>query len=199
MIKVDKIVVVEGKYDKIKLSSIIDGVVIDTEGFGIFKNKDKQKLLRMLAEKKGLVILTDSDSAGFLIRNFISSIIPNEYISNAYIPDLYGKEKRKETASKEGKLGVEGMPQEVIIDALSKAGVSCLASDTYVRRTVSKLDLFEDGLSGMPESKSARLKLLKYLNLPERLGSKGLLDVINSIMTYDEYKTAVLKSKEVIL
>lgn len=199
MIKVDKIVVVEGKYDKIKLSSIIDGVVIDTEGFGIFKNKDKQKLLRMLAEKKGLVILTDSDSAGFLIRNFISSIIPNEYISNAYIPDLYGKEKRKETASKEGKLGVEGMPQEVIIDALSKAGVSCLASDTHDRRTVSKLDLFEDGLSGMPESKSARLKLLKYLNLPERLGSKGLLDVINSIMTYDEYKTAVLKSKEVIL
>lgn len=199
MIKVDKIVVVEGKYDKIKLSSIIDGVVIDTEGFGIFKNKDKQKLLRMLAEKKGLVILTDSDSAGFLIRNFISSIIPNEYISNAYIPDLYGKEKRKETASKEGKLGVEGMPQEVIIDALSKAGVSCLASDTYDRRLVSKLDLFEDGLSGMPESKSARLKLLKYLNLPERLGTKGLLDVINSIMTYDEYKTAVLKSKEVIL
>ena len=199
MIKVDKIVVVEGKYDKIKLSSIIDGVVIDTEGFGIFKNKDKQKLLRMLAEKKGLVILTDSDSAGFLIRNFISSIIPNEYISNAYIPDLYGKEKRKETASKEGKLGVEGVPQEVIIDALSKAGVSCLPSDTYDRRTVSKLDLFEDGLSGMPESKSARLKLLKYLNLPERLGTKGLLDVINSIMTYDEYKTAVLKSKEVIL
>ena len=107
MIKVDKIIVVEGKYDRIKLSSIIDGVIIETDGFGIFKNKEKQKLLRKLAEKKGLLILTDSDSAGFVIRNFITSIVPNEYITNAYIPDIFGKERRKETSSKEGKLGVE--------------------------------------------------------------------------------------------
>ena len=199
MIKINEIVVVEGKYDKIKLSSIIDGVVIDTEGFGIFKNKDKQKLLRMLAEKKGLLVLTDSDSAGFLIRNFISSIVPNEYIVNAYIPDLYGKEKRKETASKEGKLGVEGVPSEIIIEALKKAGVNCEKSENYVQRKVTNLDLFDDGLNGTADSKNARLKLLSYLDLPERLSTKGLLEVINSIMTYDEYKTAVVNSKEVVL
>ena len=106
MIKVDQIVIVEGKYDKIKLSSIIDGIIIETEGFGIFKDKEKQKLIRKLAEKKGVVILTDSDSAGFVIRNFITSIVPNEYITNVYIPDIFGKEKRKESCSKEGKLGV---------------------------------------------------------------------------------------------
>lgn len=199
MIKINEIVVVEGKYDKIKLSSIIDGVVIDTEGFGIFKNKDKQKLLRTLAEKKGLLVLTDSDSAGFLIRNFISSIVPNEYIVNAYIPDLYGKEKRKETASKEGKLGVEGVPSEIIIEALKKAGVNCEKSENYVQRKVTNLDLFDDGLNGTADSKNARLKLLSYLGLPERLSTKGLLEVINSIMTYDEYKTAVVNSREVIL
>ncbi len=199
MIKVNEIVVVEGKYDKIKLSSIIDGVVIDTEGFGIFKNKDKQKLLRTLAEKKGLLVLTDSDSAGFLIRNFISSIVPNEYIINAYIPDLYGKEKRKETASKEGKLGVEGVPVEIIIDALKKAGVSCEKSENYEQRKVTNLDLFDDGLNGSADSKNARLKLLSYLGLPERLSTKGLLEVINTIMTYDEYKSAVVNSREVVL
>ncbi len=199
MIKINEIVVVEGKYDKIKLSSIIDGVVIDTEGFGIFKNKDKQKLLRTLAEKKGLLVLTDSDSAGFLIRNFISSIVPNEYIVNAYIPDLYGKEKRKETASKEGKLGVEGVPSEIIIEALKKAGVNCEKSENYEQRKVTNLDLFDDGLNGTADSKNARLKLLSYLGLPERLSTKGLLEVINSIMTYDEYKTAVVNSREVIL
>lgn len=199
MIKINKIVVVEGKYDKIKLSSIIDGVVIDTEGFGIFKNKDKQKLLRTLAEKKGLLVLTDSDSAGFLIRNFISSIVPNEYIVNAYIPDLYGKEKRKESASKEGKLGVEGVPTEFIIDALTKAGVTCEESEKIELRKVTNLDLFDDGLNGSTDSKNARLKLLSYLGLPERLSTKGLLEVINTIMTYDEYKTAVANSREVIL
>lgn len=199
MIKIDKIIVVEGKYDKIKLSSLIDGVIIDTEGFGIFKNKDKQKLLRTLAEKKGLLVLTDSDSAGFLIRNFISSIVPCEFITNAYIPDLYGKEKRKETASKEGKLGVEGVPSNVIVEALNKAGITCTVTDNCELRKVSNIDFFEDGLAGTTDSKTNRLKLLRYLDLPERLSSKGLLEVINTIMTYDEYKTAVLKSREVII
>lgn len=199
MIKVDKIIVVEGKYDKIKLSSIIDGVIIETEGFGIFKNKDKQKLLRKLAEKKGLLILTDSDSAGFMIRSFLSSIVPNEYITNAYIPDVFGKEKRKESASKEGKIGVEGVSAQVILKALERAGVGCSDSDTTFRRLVTNIDLFDDGLNGADDSKKRRLQLLKYLDLPERLSSKSMLEVINSIMTYDEYKTAVEKSREIIL
>lgn len=199
MIKVDKIIVVEGKYDKIKLSSIIDGVIIETEGFGIFKDKQKQKLLRNLAAKKGMVILTDSDSAGFVIRSFLSSIIPNEYITNAYIPDVYGKEKRKESGSKEGKLGVEGISSDVIIDALNKAGVCCISNQTDVAKKVTTIDLFDDNLTGGADSKLRRLKLLKYLELPERLSTKAMLDIINSFMTYDEYKNAVIASREVIL
>lgn len=199
MIKVDKIIVVEGKYDKIKLSSVIEGVIIETEGFGIFKDKEKQKLLRKLAELKGLVILTDSDSAGFVIRSFISSIIPNEYITNAYIPDIMGKEKRKDSPSKEGKLGVEGVDTQVIINALSQAGVFCSVTEEKNTRVVTKGDLFDDGLSGTNESKLKRLKLLKYLDLPERLSSNAMLKIINSFMTFEDYKDAVNKSSEVVL
>lgn len=199
MIRVDKIIVVEGKYDKIKLSSIIDGVIIETEGFGIFKNKEKQKLLRKLAERKGLVILTDSDSAGFVIRSFISSIIPNEYIINAYIPDLLGKEKRKDSPSKEGKLGVEGVDNDIIINALTQAGVLCSLSEEHSRRLVTKNDLYIDGLNGTNESKIKRQKLLKYLDLPERLSANAMIKIINSYMTFDDYKEAVNKSSEVAL
>lgn len=199
MIKVDKIIVVEGKYDRIKLSSIIDGVIIETDGFGIFKNKEKQRLLRKLAEKKGLLILTDSDSAGFIIRNFITSIVPNEYITNAYIPDVFGKEKRKETASKEGKLGVEGVSVEIIMKALENIGIGCTYTESAERKLITNLDLYDDGLSGTPESKLNRLKLLKYLDLPQRLSTKGLIEIINTLMTYEEYKTAVEKSREVEL
>lgn len=199
MIKVDKIIVVEGKYDRIKLSSIIDGVIIETEGFGIFKDKEKQKLLRMLAPKKGLLILTDSDSAGFLIRNFISSIVPNECIMNVYIPDVFGKEKRKESASKEGKLGVEGISVETLTQIFEKSGIGCSHTETDSRRIVTNLDLYDDGLSGSPDSNIARLKLLKYLDLPQRLSTKGLIEIINSVMTYDEYKSAVIESREVEL
>lgn len=199
MIKVDKIIVVEGKYDRIKLSSIIDGVIIETDGFGIFKNKEKQRLLRKLAEKKGLLILTDSDSAGFVIRNFITSIVPNEYITNAYIPDVFGKEKRKEIASKEGKLGVEGVSVEIIVKALQNAGVGCSYTESISRKPVTNIDLYEDGFNGTAESKINRLRLLKYLDLPERLSTKALVEIINTLMTYEEYKTAVEKSREVEL
>ncbi len=199
MIKVERIIVVEGRYDKIKLSGIIDGVIIETEGFGIFKDKEKQKLLRKLAEVKGLVILTDSDSAGFLIRSFISSIVPTEYIVNAYIPDICGKEKRKDAPSKEGKLGVEGVDPEIIINSLRQAGVLCSVVDKKDTRTVTKLDFFDDGLTGSPSSKENRLKLLRYLDLPERLTTNAMLDIINSFMTYDDYKNAVNKSAEVVL
>lgn len=197
MIKVNKIIVVEGKYDRIKLSSIVDGVIIETSGFGIFKDKEKQKLIRRLAAEKGLLVLTDSDSAGFMIRSFLSSIVPNEYITNAYIPDIFGKEKRKDTSSKEGKLGVEGISTEILIQTLQRAGVCCSVAETSSRRKVTNVDFFDDGLSGGPDSKVKRLKLLRYLDLPERMTTKALLQVINSIMTYDEYKKAVCDCMEV--
>lgn len=199
MIKVDRVIVVEGRYDKIKLSSIIDGVIIETEGFGIFKDKEKQRLIRKAAEEKGIVILTDSDSAGFVIRSFLSSIIPNEYIINAYIPDIFGKEKRKDTPSKEGKLGVEGVSPEIILKAFKQVGIGCEETCETEKRKVTVIDLFEDGLTGSDESSFKRKKLLRYLDLPERMSTKSMLEMINLFMTYDDYKTAVKNSSEVCL
>ena len=190
MIKVDQIVIVEGKYDKIKLSSIIDGIIIETEGFGIFKDKEKQKLIRKLAEKKGIVILTDSDSAGFVIRNFITSIVPNEYITNVYIPDIFGKEKRKESYSKEGKLGVEGVPAEIISEAFAKAGIGVAASEAN-NKEITLNDFYDDKLTGAPDSKERRKKLLRQLDLPERMSTKAMLEIFNLFLTYDEYKKLV--------
>ncbi len=191
MIKIDRVVIVEGRYDKIKLSSVIDGIIIETDGFGIFNNKEKQKLIRKLAETKGLLILTDSDSAGFKIRSFIRGIVPAEQIKHAYIPDVFGKEKRKTEPSKEGKLGVEGVKVQVIIDALEKAGVFCEETEKTERREITKLDLYEDGLSGKPDSDALRKKLLKHLDLPERLTSNALVQVLNTFLTFEEYKKAV--------
>ena len=191
MLKTDKIIVVEGRYDKIKLSSLIDAVIIETEGFSIFRDKEKQKLLRKLAENKEIVVLTDSDSAGFVIRNFIGNIVPHNKIINAYIPDVYGKEKRKAVSSKEGKLGVEGVSADIIREALAKAGVVCRDSGEEKRRVVTKNDFYFDGLTGSDGSKEKRLALLKYLDLPERLTTNAMLDIINSYMTYDDYKTAI--------
>lgn len=191
MIKIDRVVIVEGRYDKIKLSSVIDGIIIETDGFGIFNNKEKQKLIRKLAETKGLLILTDSDSAGFKIRSFIRGIVPAEQIKHAYIPDIFGKEKRKTEPSKEGKLGVEGVKVQVIIDALEKAGVLCEETETTERREITKLDLYEDGLSGKPDSDALRKKLLKALDLPERLTSNALVQVLNTFLTFEEYKKTI--------
>lgn len=191
MIKIDRVVIVEGRYDKIKLSSILDAVIIETEGFGIFNNKEKQKLIRKLAETKGLLILTDSDSAGFKIRSFIRGMVPSEQIVHAYIPDIFGKEKRKAEPSKEGKLGVEGIKPEIIIEALTKAGVLCEECEYTKKREITKLDLYEDGLSGKPDSNALRLRLLKHLDLPERLTSNALVQILNTFLTYDEYKQAV--------
>ena len=195
MIKINRVVIVEGRYDKIKLSSIIDGIIIETDGFGIFNDKEKQKLIRKLAETKGLLILTDSDSAGFKIRSFIRGIIPNEQIKHAYIPDIFGKERRKTEPSKEGKLGVEGVKVQVIIDALEKAGVLCEENDKTERREITKLDLFEDGLSGKPDSDALRKKLLKHLDLPERLTSNALVQILNTFLTFEEYKKAIEEIK----
>lgn len=195
MIKIDRAVIVEGRYDKIKLSSILDAVIIETEGFGIFNNKEKQQLIRRLADTKGLLILTDSDSAGFKIRSFIKGIVPAETIKHAYIPDIFGKEKRKTEASKEGKLGVEGVKKELILEALEKAGVFCEEIEKTEKREITKLDLYEDGLSGRADSDALRKKLLFHLQLPERLTSNALVQILNTFLTYDEYKKAVEEIK----
>lgn len=195
MIKIDRVVIVEGRYDKIKLNSILDAVIIETDGFGIFNNKEKQKLIRKLARTKGLLILTDSDSAGFKIRSFIKGIVPEEQIKHAYIPDILGKEKRKAEPSKEGKLGVEGVKVQVIMQALEKAGVLCEETKETSRREITKLDLYEDGFSGKQNSDALRKKLLKHLDLPERLTSNALVQILNTFLTYEEYKKAVEEIK----
>ena len=193
MIKIKQAVIVEGKYDKIKLEQILDAVIIQTDGFGIFKDKQKQKFIRALAEKKGILILTDSDSAGFVIRSFLSGIVSPEYITHAYIPDILGKEKRKSEASKEGKLGVEGVSNEVILKALETAGIigEQTDSDAAEKKQVTKTDLYDDGICGKSNSLEKRKKLLKVLNLPERTSANSMLKIINTFLSYEDYKQAV--------
>ncbi len=191
MLKIKETVIVEGKYDKIKLSDILDTVIITTDGFGIFKDKEKLAMIRTLAEKNGILILTDSDSAGFKIRNYISSAVRNELIKHAYIPDIFGKEKRKNEPSKEGKLGVEGVSVEVIMKALENAGVVVEKRPKTDRRLITTTDLYEDGLSGRADSKKLRTEFLKKHDLPEKLSTSALIKVLNTIMTYEEYKEAV--------
>lgn len=186
MIKLKQAVIVEGKYDKIKLSNIVDAPIICTDGFGIFKDKELRNLIKSLAERNGIVVLTDSDSAGFKIRNFIGQFVDRQYITNAYIPDIFGREKRKTEASKEGKLGVEGVPESVIINALERTGILFEKSDAPSRK-ITKADFFELGLSGGKNSAEYRRKLLKSYNLPERLSANSLIDILNSITTYDEF------------
>ena len=193
VIKINEAVIVEGKYDKIKLSGILDTIIIETDGFAIFKDKEKQKMIRFLAEKRGLVILTDSDSAGFKIRSFIKGITKCENVKNVYIPDVYGKEKRKTEFSKEGKLGVEGMKAQVIIDGLKKAGVICDENYKKTSREITHTDFFEDGISGGENSSRTRKALARELELPERISSSSLLKIINSYMTYEEYKNSIEK------
>ena len=188
MIHVKEAVVVEGKYDKIKLSSLIDGLILPTNGFRIFKDPKQMALFRSLADVRGLLILTDSDSAGFLIRHYLSGCIAPEKIRHAYIPDILGKEKRKDRPSKEGKLGVEGMPAAILKEALLRAGVGIEEEPLSLppRRLITKADLYACGLSGGPNSAKKRAALLKRLSLPEYLSANVLPEVLNSILSYDE-------------
>ncbi len=194
MLKTDKVIVVEGKYDAIRLANIVDAAILRTEGFGVFRDKEKQELLRTLAEKRGLLVLTDGDSAGMLIRNYIRNIVPAEQITDVYVPDLFGKEKRKDRPSKEGKLGVEGIPDDILIEALRKAGVTeegdvrAVPSD---ERLITRMDFYRDGLAGGPNSKAKRLALQNALGLPERMTGKQLLRIINMMVSYDEYRALV--------
>ena len=196
MLKINEAVIVEGKYDKIKLSAVLDTVIIETDGFAIFKDKEKQKLIRFLAEKRGIIIMTDSDSAGFKIRSFINGITKSKNIKNVYMPDIYGKEKRKTEASKEGKIGVEGMKTEVIMSALSKAGVLCTENSKTENREITRTDFFEDGISGRDNSSEIRKALARELQLPERISASSLLKIINTYLTFDEYKDAVNRVKK---
>jgi ribonuclease M5 len=192
LIKVKEAIIVEGKYDKIKLTSIIDGLIIETNGFQIFKDKDQMRLIRRLADTRGILVLTDSDAAGFVIRNYLTGAIRSDKIKHAYIPDILGKEKRKEKASKEGKLGVEGVPAQVIIDALERAGVTC-ESEESTGRKITKTDLYLFGLSGNDNSAEKRQLLLKELSLPAHLSVNALVGVLNSIMSYEEFQTLLDK------
>lgn len=191
MIKLSMPVIVEGKYDIIKLSNMIDGLIIKTDGFGIFKDKEKQQLLRRLADEKGIIVLTDSDSAGFMIRNFISGVVSKDKIINVYTPDIFGKEKRKTEGGKEGKLGVEGMSEDILYEAFRKAGVFCEKSEESERRLITNLDLYEHGLSGKSDSKAKRKALLKSLALPERMSTSSLIKILNTFVTYEEFEEKV--------
>ena len=191
MIKIKEAVIVEGKYDKIKLSSIIDAPIITTDGFGIFKDKEKQKFIRSLAEKRGILILTDSDSAGLMIRSFLGGSIKKEYIKHAFIPELFGKEKRKTEKSAEGLLGVEGVPDKVIIEALEKAGVMSDSEEEKNTSPITKYDLYEDGFFGRENCTERRKILLSKASLPSRLSTNALVEMLNVFMTKEEYKNIV--------
>lgn len=184
MIHIDRTIVVEGKYDQIKLAGVVDGLIIPTGGFAIYKNKEKQELLRALAKKTGLVVLTDSDAAGFQIRAFLRSICGKENIVDAYIPDLYGKERRKTRPSKEGKLGVEGVPAEVVRRAFEQAGLLCgEESPKRAGDPITKADFLRLGLTGCPDSSARRAGLLQALDLPEHLTTNALLTLLNATLT----------------
>lgn len=187
MVKIKEAIVVEGRYDKNTLSQIVDAPILQTNGFGIMKDKLQLELLRTVAKKRGLIIFTDSDGAGFVIRNFLKGAIPNECLKHAYIPDIVGKERRKAAPGKEGKLGVEGMTPQVIVDCLRRAGATLEGEDAPVRNNeITKLDMYNMGLSGGPESKRRRLALIKMLDLPEHMSSNALLQALNLLYTKDE-------------
>ena len=186
MVKIKEAIVVEGRYDKNTLSQIVDATILETSGFGIFKDKEQMSLLRRVAQKKGLVVFTDSDGAGFVIRNHIKSAIPAKFLKHAYIPDVYGKERRKTAPGKEGKLGVEGMKPEIIIDALRKAGATIEGESAEPRNQITKQDLMELGLSGGADASAKRLLLLKKLELPEHMSANAMLQALNLLYSLDE-------------
>jgi len=197
MMRVRELIVVEGRYDKCALSSTIDATIVETSGFGIFKDKEKQKLLRTLARERGIIILTDSDGAGLVIRNFLKAIVEPKYIKNAYIPEIEGKERRKSSPSKEGKLGVEGMRPEIIINALKNAGATFEdAESPRYSEPITKADLYAIGLSGGAGSAAARLILQKKLDLPQKMSSNALLEVLNIITTKKELFELILKNQQ---
>ena len=186
MLKIKEAIVVEGRYDKNALSQIVDAPILETSGFGIFKDREQMSFLRQVAERRGLIVFTDSDGAGFVIRNHIKSAIPSKYLKHAYIPDVYGKEKRKAAPGKEGKLGVEGLPPEILLDALRRAGATIEGQDSPGKKGITKQDLMARGLSGGANAGTKRQLLLKKLGLPERMSANAMLQALNLLCTPEE-------------
>lgn len=186
MVKIKEAIVVEGRYDKNTLSQIVDAPILETSGFGIFKDKQQMALLRRVAQTRGLIVFTDSDGAGFVIRNHIKSAIPGQYLKHAYIPDIIGKERRKAAPGKEGKLGVEGMSREIILEALRRSGATIEGAEVPENRQITKQDLVALGLSGGPDAGAKRLTLLKKLNLPERMSPNAMLQALNLLYSLEE-------------
>lgn len=186
MLKIKEAIVVEGRYDKNTLSQIVDAPILETSGFGIFRDKEQMSLLRRVAERRGLIVFTDSDGAGFVIRNHIKSAIPGKFLKHAYIPDIYGKEKRKAAPGKEGKLGVEGLPPEILLDALRRAGATIEGEDSPGNKGITKQDLMERGLSGGDNAGAKRKQLLKKLGLPERMSANAMLQALNLLCSLEE-------------
>ena len=189
MVKIREAIVVEGRYDKNTLSQIVDAPILETSGFGIFKDKQQMALLRRIAQTRGLIVFTDSDGAGFVIRNHIKSAIPAKYLKHAYTPDILGKERRKAAPGKEGKLGVEGMSREIILEALRKAGATIEGEAQPQSNQITKQDLMALGLSGGPDAAAKRLALLKHLDLPERMSPNAMLQALNLLHTLDELES----------
>ena len=185
MLQIKQAIIVEGKYDKIKLSSIVKAVIIPTHGFRIFTDPEMMELIRHYAHTTGIIILTDSDRAGFRIRNYLKGAIPNGNIRNLYIPDVFGKEKRKEKPSAEGKLGVEGMDVKVLREAFEKAGV--LSEELPSGEQITKTDLYLAGLNGTANSTQRRRALQQKLGLPSMLSSAAFLEILNSMMTKERF------------
>ena len=186
MIKIKEAILVEGRYDKNTLSQIVDAAIFECSGFGIFKNKEQMDLLRKVAQKRGLIVFTDSDGAGFVIRNHVKSAIDNQCLKHAYIPDVYGKERRKSAPGKEGKIGVEGMTRDVILEALRRAGATFEGECATVSGGITKQDMMELGLSGGVDSAEKRHKLLRELGLPERMSANAMLQALNLLYTKQE-------------
>lgn len=186
MVKIREAIVVEGRYDKNTLSQVVDAPIFETNGFGIRKDKARMDLLRRVAEQRGLIVFTDSDGAGFVIRNFLKGAIPAKYLKHAYIPDIPGKERRKSAPGKEGKLGVEGMTPEILLACLKRAGATILGEDTPTEQPITKQNLFDLGLSGGANASEKRKKLMKKLALPEHLSPNGLLQALSLLYTREE-------------
>lgn len=186
MLKIREAIVVEGRYDKNTLSQIVDAPILETSGFGIFKNKEQMSLLRQVAERRGLIVFTDSDGAGFVIRNHIKSAIPAKYLKHAYIPDVYGKEKRKSSPGKEGKLGVEGLSPEVLLEALRRAGATIEGENSPRYDRITKQDIMERGLSGGANAGTKRQLLLHRLGLPEHMSANAMLQALNLVCSLEE-------------
>lgn len=186
MIKLRQAIVVEGRYDKNTLSQLVDAPIFETNGFGVMKDRELLDFLRRVAQTRGLIILTDSDGAGFVIRNFLKGALPKDKVLHAYIPDIYGKERRKTHAGKEGKLGVEGMTPEILLSALRNAGAQTEQTDAPTER-ITKTDMFLAGLSGGAGSAEKRAKLQNELRLPAHLGANAFLDALNLLMSREEF------------